>query len=67
MNGDKTKTKGEADEHELQNEDYTSIDVEKEGLTQVANAHASGLGAMGRNDEKLPTGEERQEPEEPAY
>lgn len=40
-------------------------------LTQVENAHASGLGAMGRNDEKLPAGEEEapepQEPGEPVY
>ncbi len=39
----------------------------------IDNAHASGLGAMGRNDEKLPTGADGTEgaegpgPEEPAY
>lgn len=27
------------------------------GHSPVENAHASGLGAMGRNDEKLPAGE----------
>lgn len=26
--------------------------------TEVENAHAAGVGAMGRNDEKLPGGEE---------
>lgn len=67
MNGDKTGKKEKADGHKLQNEDYTSVDVEKEGLTHIANAHASGLGAMGRNDEKLPTGEEHHDPEEPVY
>ena len=37
-------------------------------FTQVDNAHAAGLGAMGRNDEKLPTGEEEEQaPQDPAY
>lgn len=37
--------------------------------TRVENAHASGLGAMGRNDEKLPGGEEGEasDTEEPVY
>lgn len=50
----------------LANEDYTPV-KDEEGRTQVANAHASGLGAMGRNDEKLPTGEETPPPQDPAY
>jgi hypothetical protein len=36
----------------------------------VENAHAAGVGAIGRNDEKLPTGEDGSYtpgPEEPAY
>jgi hypothetical protein len=36
----------------------------------IENAHAAGVGAMGRNDEKLPTGEDgtyTPGPDEPAY
>ncbi len=36
--------------------------------TKVPNAHASGLGAMGRNDEKLPTSpDDAEDRPEPAY
>ncbi len=42
--------------------------IEKHLSAQVDNAHASGLGAMGRNDEKLPTGaDEEAEHEDPMY
>jgi hypothetical protein len=36
----------------------------------IENAHAAGVGAMGRNDEKLPTGEDgtyTPGPDDPAY
>ena len=37
-------------------------------FTEVPNAHASGLGAMGRNDEKLPSSPDAQEERpDPAY
>ena len=40
----------------------------KSKFTKVENAHASGLGAMGRNDEKLPTGaEEDLQSNDPVY
>lgn len=40
----------------------------RQEFTDVPNAHSSGVGAMGRNDEKLPTAEngEEQRPD-PAY
>ena len=37
--------------------------------THIPNAHAAGVGAMGRNDEKLPTSstDEAEDRTEPAY
>ncbi len=42
---------------------------QQRNLTEVENAHAAGMGAMGRNDEKLPPGAEQEAaaPDEPAY
>lgn len=62
-----TTKAGERDESQ-KGQALQAADSKEETHTHVPNAHASGLGAMGRNDEKLPTSPDNTDDRpEPAY
>jgi hypothetical protein len=56
-----TEEMGRSGEKDHERQDAEGRKGPGQDFTQIPNAHAAGLGAMGRNDEKLPSMEDDDE------